>query len=303
VFKEVAVSLPDGCFYVNIAESSIPLSLAPWRFNVDYCELCAYPRKHSYHERREEILKCGGEEKRVRVFYEATFASGLYYEDFYKIEKINLKELYKHCRGLDSLLNYLNAIKPKVNLLSILILCCKVTSNSEFFEILGKAIAKSISARLDASLNRTDTIVTYVPRHKDEFKEDIFSGIKFNQAELLAHVVARNLGLDAPVETVYARMPSGGKARKKLSRCERYGIVAGIYELKDNVMSLVKGRTVILVDDVRTSGATAWRISELLHKAGAARVYVAVAGRSVLKEDASTFIEQEVKLCRPPWLL
>jgi len=184
VFKDVAVSLRDGCFYVDIAESSIPLSLAPWGFNVDYCELCAYPRKQYckkyYHEEREEILRCGGEEKRVRVFYEATFASGLYYEDFYKVEKINLKELYKQCRDLNSLLNYLNVIKPKVNLLSILILCCKVTSNSEFFEILGKAIAKSISARLGTSLNRSDTIVTYVPRHKDEFKEDIFSGIRFN---------------------------------------------------------------------------------------------------------------------------
>jgi len=303
VFKDVAVSLRDGCFYVDIAKSSIPLSLAPWGFNVDYCELCAYPHKHRYHKGRKEILRCGDKVERVRVFYEATFAPGLYYEDFYKAERIKLKELYKHCRDLDSLLDYLSTIKPKVNLLSILILCCKVTSNSEFFEVLGKAIAKSISARLGTSLNRSDTIVTYVPRHKDEFKEDIFSGIKFNQAELLAQVVARSLGLDAPVETIYARMSSGGKARKKLSRCERYRVVAGIYELKDNAMSLVKGRTVILVDDVRTSGATAWRISELLHKAGAARIYVAVAGRSVLKEDASTFIEQEVKLCRPPWLL
>jgi len=116
-------------------------------------------------------------------------------------------------------------------------------------------------------------------------------------------VVARNLGLDAPVETVYARMSSGGKARKKLSRCERYRVVAGIYELKDNAMSLVKGKTVILVDDVRTSGATAWRISELLHKAGAAKVYVAIAGRSILKEHVREFINREVELCRPPWLL
>jgi len=303
VFKEVAVGLRGGCFYVDTAESSIPLSLAPREFNLDYCELCAYPRRHGYHKERKEILRCDDRIEHVRVFYEATFAPGLYYGDFYEVERLRLDELYDHCRGLGSLLNYLNVIKPRVNLLSILVLCCKVTSNSEFFEILGKAIAKSITDGLGTSLNRLNTIVTYVPRHEDEFKEDRFSGVRFNQAELLARIVARELGLNAPVETAYAKVPSGGKAQRRLSRCERYRAVAEIYEIKDDAMSLVEGRTVILVDDVRTSGATAWRISALLHGVGAARVYVAVAGRSVLREHANMFINQEVKLCRPPWLL
>jgi len=302
VFKEVAVGLRGGCFYVDTAESSIPLSLAPWEFNVDYCELCAYPRGHGYHKERKEILRCDDETEHA-VFYEATFAPGLYYGDFYKAEKIKLEEIYEHCRDLDSLLNHLNVIKPRVNLLSILVLCCKVTSNNEFFEILGKAIVKSVTLSLGTSLDRLNTIVTYVPRHKDEFKEDRFSGDRFNQAELLARIVARELGLNAPVETAYAKVPSGGKAQRRLSRCERYRAVAEIYELKDNAMSLVEGKTVILVDDVRTSGATAWRISALLHRAGAARVYVAVAGRSVLRKHANMFINQEVELCRPPWLL
>jgi len=292
VFKKVAVSLRDGCFYADLAGSSIPLSLAPWRFNKGYCELCAYPHKHGYHKGRKEILRCNDEVERVVFYYEATFAPGLYHGDFYEVERLKLDELYKHCLDLGNLLNYLNIVKPKVNLLSILILCCKVTSNNEFFEILGEAIAKSITVRLGTSLDRLNTIVTYVPRHKDEFKEDRFSGTKFNQAELLAQIVARELGLNAPVETVYAKMPSGGKAQKKLPRCKRYKAAAEIYELKDNASSLVKGRTVILVDDVRTSGATAWRISELLHGTGAARVYVAVAGRSVLKEHANKFIDQ-----------
>jgi len=81
--------------------------------------------------------------------------------------------------------------------------------------------------------------------------------------------MARELGLGDPVETAYAKVPSGGKAQRRLRRCERYEAVAKIYELKDDAMSLVKGKTVILVDDVRTSGATAWRISELLHGARA----------------------------------
>jgi len=94
VFKEVAVGLRGGCFYVDTAESSIPLSLAPWGFNLDYCELCAYPLGHEYHKERKEILECDDRMEHVRVFYEATFAPGLYYGDFYRDKGLKLGKLY-----------------------------------------------------------------------------------------------------------------------------------------------------------------------------------------------------------------
>jgi len=305
VSRTYDVYLSGDCFYVDIGGKSVPLSLAPWSFGTSYCSVCAYPRRHRYHVERREVVRCrvGGKELRevYEVPYVATFAPGIYYGDFYRAAGVKLGELYSYCRDFEVLLRYLTSVRPRVNLLSVLILCCKKAKNSVFFDILGKALAKAIITHLH-NLDPSGTVVTYVPRHPGEYKVDMFTGERYNQAELLAQVVARELGLNPPIEAVCVRAPMGGRSQRKLSRCERYKSAVQAYDLIGDAEDLIRGRTVILVDDVRTSGATAWSISRLLTAAGAEKVYIAVAGRSVLRNDFDIFIGWELSRCRPPWL-
>jgi competence protein ComFC len=124
-------------------------------------------------------------------------------------------------------------------------------------------------------------------------KVDRFKGIQFNQAELLAMSIARRLNLK--VVDVIEKVTASDKSPE--DRTERYLRVQDLYRLKAGTLDSIKGLNVILVDDVRTTGATSTYISMLLREAGAQKVYVAVAGRSVLDEDYNKFYEIESKSC------
>lgn len=63
--------------------------------------------------------------------------------------------------------------------------------------------------------------------------------------------------------------------QKKLSRSERFANVEGAYEA-----NAARDISVLLVDDVLTTGASAWSASRALYAAGAAKVDVAVVGRA-----------------------
>jgi len=304
--QDLSVQLDENnCFYVNIGGTEpICLSLAPWGFYGEYCEICGYPKSHDYHtSNRIEIVKHGSEKNQYEIFYKATYTPGLYYGEFYERSdrKIYLSQLYDNCKDLYTLLNYLNKVQPRINFLTALILCCKVTTYEVFYTILGKAMARVITTRLK-TLDPSETIVTYTPRFKEDYKVDKFTGKTFNQAELLAKALARELKLNDPIETVYAKHSLKGKSQKKLSRYERYQLTHQAYELNPDVVNRIKGKNVILVDDVRTSGATVSAISKQLIQAKPRNIYVVVAGRSVLQEDFERFLSIELEHCKPFWL-
>ncbi len=103
--------------------------------------------------------------------------------------------------------------------------------------------------------------VTYVPMHPYyEFRR------KFNQAELLAQRVADHLKLDV-VKTL--KKSFSFKTQKYLDRKERLQRAKGLYKATDSF----KGKTVLLVDDVMTVGATLNECARVLLKAGADNVY------------------------------
>jgi ComF family protein len=97
----------------------------------------------------------------------------------------------------------------------------------------------------------------------------------YNQAEALAFGLARQLGL--PVRQPLQRVIATKRLAHK-GRTARANIMRGVFRARGD-RKLV-GRTVILVDDVLTTGATCGAAARALKKAGAARVVVVVIARA-----------------------
>jgi len=103
----------------------------------------------------------------------------------------------------------------------------------------------------------------------------------FNQAALLAREVSRLRGGTLAVDLLARRKatPSlGGLGRKARART-----LSGVIALKRGAAERVKGASVVLVDDVLTSGATTNACVSALKRAGASRVTICCFAR-VLEE-------------------
>ncbi|MGI5875975.1 MAG: ComF family protein [Dethiobacteria bacterium] len=94
----------------------------------------------------------------------------------------------------------------------------------------------------------------------------------YNQSALLAQVVSRELRL--PMQELLIRNKNT-KSQTGLNRQQRWVNVQGSFA-SNNILQ--KG-TVLLIDDVLTSGSTAHEASLVLKKAGCRQVYVAVLAR------------------------
>jgi ComF family protein len=97
----------------------------------------------------------------------------------------------------------------------------------------------------------------------------------YNQAEALARGLARRL--DRPLRRPLRRVIATDKLAG-LSRTERTQAMRGAFRARRNAN--LKGRTILLVDDVLTTGATCGAAARALRQGGAERVLVAVIART-----------------------
>jgi len=100
---------------------------------------------------------------------------------------------------------------------------------------------------------------------------------RFNQAAMLAREIGRATGKPCDVDALVRVKATHSQVG--LSRAQRAENVQGAFRVADG--ATVKGRNVVLVDDVMTSGATANAASRALVRAGAKRVDVLVFARVV----------------------
>jgi competence protein ComFC len=132
-------------------------------------------------------------------------------------------------------------------------------------EMLGELIVE----RLKDSTSIENAVVVPVPMHKNR---EIARG--YNQAELLARYISKEL--DLPGGLALTRTEDNPQ-QMKLTRGKRLENMKGTIECVDR--ELVRGKKVLLIDDVATTGATLSECAKVLKEAGAKKVWGAVVAR------------------------
>ncbi|MBO4770613.1 MAG: ComF family protein [Clostridia bacterium] len=109
-----------------------------------------------------------------------------------------------------------------------------------------------------------DAVLTYVPRLPEKVRK---YGI--DQAEELAREIGARLSIET-VRTVRHR--SGSAEQKKLGAADRTGNAEKSYVPVGNLGKLIAGKTVIIVDDIVTTGSTVNACTRILRSAGAEKI-------------------------------
>jgi ComF family protein len=102
---------------------------------------------------------------------------------------------------------------------------------------------------------------------------------RFNQSAMLAHEVGRLA--DVPVECHALRRVRRTVSQVGLSPDQRRRNVAGAFKVPNSRASAMVGKSIVLIDDVITTGATADACARALRRAGAAKVDVLALARAV----------------------
>ncbi len=152
-------------------------------------------------------------------------------------------------------------------------------------ELLRRAVGGLMAVELCKQFESTLPLLLPVPNHwTRNFVRSIC------QASSLAQAIAAETGW--PVVTRVVRRRRKTAKQGMLSWTERTKNVRGAFCIKASAK--LRGRHIIVVDDVLTSGATADEIAKLLLANGAARVSVAVAARGTgARESVIKSVELE----------
>mgnify|MGYP001118013881 CR=1 FL=1 len=100
----------------------------------------------------------------------------------------------------------------------------------------------------------------------------------YNQSELLANQLSFNIGVPAKV---LLRRVKPTRPQVELNRDQRAANVKNAFHVDEAMMSVVKGKTILLIDDVCTTGATLRECAKALLKGEASAVYALTVARQI----------------------
>ncbi len=116
-------------------------------------------------------------------------------------------------------------------------------------------------------------LFTYPPRRRSAVSED-----GFDQAKRLAEALAK--ACDGEFASLIRRTIRGRAEQKTLDAEGRAQNAASAYVLSDKAPDIVRDRTVVICDDLCTTGATLNRCAELLVAAGARSVILCTVAKT-----------------------
>lgn len=161
-------------------------------------------------------------------------------------------------------------------------------SVGEYEGVLKKAIKKfkfKNKRRLAQPLG--SLMVEYINRHLWKDQLDMVIPVPlhrrrlhqrgFNQAELLALEITEQCHISTVSGLLFRKRDT--KAQFGLPRQQRLINIRGAFELRGN--KLIKGKNILLVDDIYTTGATSAECTKMLKAAGASSVHILTLSRAV----------------------
>jgi ComF family protein len=131
--------------------------------------------------------------------------------------------------------------------------------------------------RAGAAMLRDADLIVPVPLHRWRLLAR-----RYNQSALLAQALAKRSGRNCVADVLVRVRATGTQGRKGFR--ERYRNVRGAFTVNPKRLGALQGKSIVLVDDVHTSGATIEECTKTLLNAGAAKVHVLTLAR-VVKPD------------------
>ena len=168
---------------------------------------------------------------------------------------------------------------------------------TDLFEFIAKELAPSVERLLAAEkISKSDCVLTYIPRNPKSVKK-----YGLDQSILLSQALARELDLNPPI-ALLERV--GGKEQKKLDRrsrskntdesvflrekfsiSEKNLIQKSFPDIKDmSVGGIIENKTVLVLDDIITTGASMRRAILLLEPQKPRRILTLCVARTELKK-------------------
>jgi ComF family protein len=133
-------------------------------------------------------------------------------------------------------------------------------------------IARRLAPQIPPELLAARPLLVPVPLHKSKFR---LRG--FNQAEEIARTLCRLCPMEMNSHLLVRTRPT--TSQTGMTPLQRRENVRGAFQVRSRYRRGLAGRTIILIDDVFTTGATASECARVLRRAGAAQVFVITAAR------------------------
>jgi ComF family protein len=149
-----------------------------------------------------------------------------------------------------------------------LVLALKYADRTE----LARSFSGILASKL-ASLDVQDPLLVPIPL----FWKRRWSR-RYNQASLLVQGISAKTSIDMQLDAL--RRVRATPILKDLSDVERFTALSGAIEVMDQAIPRVRGRSIVLVDDVFTSGATFSSATNALLSVGAKEVFVLALARA-----------------------
>ena len=144
---------------------------------------------------------------------------------------------------------------------------CKQYRNKDTFKYLSQEMANGLCHSTDEN-----TVITAIPRAKSKKRK-----IGHDQSLEIAKGISDKLGIEY-IDVLYH---TGNKSQKTLTVMQREANAQKSYKIKSGCVPLIKGKNILLVDDVITTGATAIRCAKLLKSKGAKTVNMICISKTV----------------------
>lgn len=162
------------------------------------------------------------------------------------------------CKATIGTLAFIAAAAPYEGMYRQMLHSLKYNRDRALAEPMGYMMAKTLAPRISSGIRRRYVLVP-VPLYRDKEAER-----GFNQSLLLAENLGRCLSL--PVRQTLVRLHSG-KTQARLNKRQRLREIGQIFAGTPDIITL-KSRSVLLVDDVVTTGATLMACAEIFKNIG-----------------------------------